>query len=426
MNVQTISTEAMIPKGVKDFLPVNAVKIHYIQQMLHKTFRLWGYQTIIPPSLEFLNVLERGLGGDLRSCTQRFDDRHSGELLAFPPDITPQIARIFATRMNEAPLPQRLSYSCRVLRHTEQQAGKNREIFQAGAEMIGSAAPSADAEMITMALECLEQLNAPKYTIDIGQVEFYRGVLQSLNLPYAQNKIIEQHLLHKDSSSLKAELEHLHITSAQADELLALPRLFGGLDVLDQAAKVVNNERSKHALENLHQVIRILELYEVDDRITLDLGELRGLDYYSGITFQGFLSGFGEAICLGGRYDELTASYGRPSPATGFAFNLLNLLFAMPDTLEDMAKPGVDILISTPEEQELKAHNLARHLRSNGYSVSTHLGSTPPEAQELRKFHCRTLVSIDTDGEHINIYSTGDKNTKRSTISALLNSTADL
>lgn len=425
MNIDNPGNEAMIPKGVRDFLPINAVKIHYIQEMLHKTFKAWGYQTIIPPSLEFLRVFERGLGSDLHGCTQRFDDRHSGELLAFPSDITPQIARIFATRMHEAPLPQRLSYSGQVLRHTEQQAGKNRELFQSGVEMIGSASPSADAEMITMALECLEQLNAPDYTIDIGQAEFYRGVLQGLELPPRQNAAIEQYLLHKDSSSLKAAIEDLDITSNQADELLALPRLFGGRDALDRAAMVVRNERSKRALENLHQVIRILELYQVDEHITLDLGELRGLDYYSGVTFQGFLSGFGEAICLGGRYDQLTASYGRPAPATGFAFNLLNLLFAMPDTLEQAAHPGVDILISAAEQHDYTAYNLARHLRNCGLSVCTHLG-VEPALQQLRKFHCRTLISIEIDGEKARIFSPKTQQTRQSTVTALLSDPVDM
>ncbi|MFO7831014.1 MAG: ATP phosphoribosyltransferase regulatory subunit [Desulfuromonadaceae bacterium] len=425
MNVQNLPTEALIPKGVKDFLPVNAVKIHYIQEQLHQTFKAWGYQTIIPPALEFLNVLERGLGSDLHGCTQRFDDRHSGELLAFPPDITPQVARIFATRMHEAPLPQRLSYSGRVLRHTEQQAGKNREIFQAGVEMIGNASASADAEMIAMALECLEQLNAPEYTIDIGQVEFYRGVLQGLDLNPPQKSIIEQHLLHKDSSSLKAEIEKLDIGSAQADELLALPRLFGGREVLDNAAAVVNNERSKRALENLHEVIRILDLYQADAHITLDLGELRGLDYYSGVTFQGFLSGFGEAVCLGGRYDELTANYGRPTPATGFAFNLLNLLFSMSDALEEAAQPGVDILVNAAEKHDSKVYKLAHKLRKGGKSVCTLFGAEP-DMHELRKFHYRSLISIDTDGEKATILSSKTKQTRQSTVSALLEGSVDL
>jgi len=109
MNQDTTTFEAMIPKGVKDFLPVNAVKIEYLKSTLHQVFKQWGFQPVTPPSLEFLHVLERGLGNELKDSTLRFDDRQSGYLLAFPPDITPQIARVFATRMHNAPLPQRLS-----------------------------------------------------------------------------------------------------------------------------------------------------------------------------------------------------------------------------------------------------------------------------------------------------------------------------
>ncbi|MCA1796134.1 MAG: ATP phosphoribosyltransferase regulatory subunit [Geobacteraceae bacterium] len=195
--------------------------------------------------------------------------------------------------------------------------------------------------------------------------------------------------------------------------------------MLEHAASVVNNERSKRALDNLHEVIRILELYQADAHITLDLGELRGLDYYSGVTFQGFLSGFGEAVCLGGRYDELTASYGRPTPATGFAFNLLNLLFSMSDILEEAAQPGVDILINALEIHDSTAYKLAQHLRRRGKSVCTRFGAEP-DTHEVRKFHCRTLINIGADGEKASIHSLKSKQTQQSTVTALLSDSVDV
>ena len=120
------------------FLVITSYSIHYTKLYdILKIFSQWGFRPVIPPSLEFLHDLERGLGAGLREKTFRFDDRQSGKLVAFPPDITPQVARIVATRMREMPLPLRLCYSGRVLRHTEMQAGKDREIFQAGVELIG-------------------------------------------------------------------------------------------------------------------------------------------------------------------------------------------------------------------------------------------------------------------------------------------------
>jgi len=426
MNQNNTTFEAMIPKGVKDFLPVNAVKIEHLKSTLHQVFSQWGFQPVTPPSLEFLHVLERGLGNELKDSTLRFDDRQSGYMLAFPPDITPQIARVFATRMHNAPLPQRLSYSCRVLRHTEQQAGKDREIFQSGVELIGQSGPQADAEMIAMALECLSTLQAPQYTIDIGQVEFYRGVLDALNLTSAEISSLHTSILHKDISGLKQRLEQLPLTTARCEEIMALPRLFGGKEVLDRAADVVTNDRSKKALDNLHKTLQILDFYAADNHITIDLGELRGLDYYTGITFQGFLSGFGKAVCLGGRYDHLTGIYGCSAPATGFAFNLLNLLFSMSQQLSETVQPGVDALIVCKNTDNNPALSLASALRKNVYSAC--IGEYNPETNThyARKMNFRYLLTVSETGDNIDMLSVTDSVSTQTTLASLLDGTKSL
>lgn len=416
----------MIPKGVKDFLPINAVKIEHLKNTLHNVFELWGFQPVTPPSLEFLHVLERGLGNDLKNSTLRFDDRQSGNLLAFPSDITPQIARVFATRMHDAPLPQRLSYSCRVLRHTEQQAGKDRELFQSGVELIGQSGPQADAEMIAIALQCLETLGAPEYTIDIGQVEFYRGVLDALNLSSPQIASLHDSILHKDSSGLKQQLEMLPVDSANCEEIMALPRLFGGKEVLDRAAKVVTNDRSKRALDNLHKTLQILESYNSDQHITLDLGELRGLDYYTGITFQGFLTGFGQAVCLGGRYDNLTKGYGYDAPATGFAFNLLNLLFSMPQQLTKVAQPGADALIVSKRDNDPTAHQLAQALRQRGHSATIAEFNTTDNHSYASKMNFRYLLTVSESGMQTELLSLSDNSSSQVPTASLLDGSTTL
>lgn len=425
MNHNT-SLESMIPKGVKDFLPINAVKIEHLKSTLHQVFSQWGFQPVTPPSLEFLHVLERGLGNELKNSTLRFDDRQSGNLLAFPSDITPQIARVFATRMQDAPLPQRLSYSCRVLRHAEQQAGKDRELFQSGVELIGQSGPQADAEMIAVALECLETLEAPEYTIDIGQVEFYRGVLDTLNLSPEQISSLHDSILHKDTSGLKLQLEALPIDSANCEEIMALPRLFGGKEVLDRAAKVVTNDRSKRALDNLHKTLQILENYNSDKHITLDLGELRGFDYYTGITFQGFLTGFGKAVCLGGRYDNLTKGYGCDAPATGFAFNLLNLLFSMPQQLSKVAKPGVDALIVSKSDNDPTNHQLAKALRKQGYSACTTNYDVTSNQSYATKMNYRYLLTVSESGTQTELLSLSDNSTSQVLTASLLDGSTTL
>lgn len=177
-------------------------------------------------------------------------------------------------------------------------------------------------------------------------------------------------ILRKDSSELQALLNDVELDDAARQEVLALPRLFGGRDVLERAKKVVRNERSRKALDNLEQVLDVLEIYGVLDHVTVDLGELRGLNYHTGITFQGFLSGVGHAVCSGGRYNNLTAQYGFDAPATGFTFSLLHLLFALDKVLDQRVDPATDLLIYATGDQQRPAQQLACKLRQQGYSVA--------------------------------------------------------
>ncbi|MBN1957636.1 MAG: ATP phosphoribosyltransferase regulatory subunit [Desulfuromonadales bacterium] len=362
--------ESDLPKGVKDFLPLKAAKAEYLQQCLQRVYAAWGFRPVVTPQLEYLDVLERGLGEGLRERTFRFDDRQSGRLLAFPPDITPQIARIAATRMSGLPMPLRLSYSGRVLRHTEQQAGKDRDIFQSGVELIGLDGPEADAEMIAMAVEALAAVGAQEFTVDIGQVEFFRGVMSRSTLDQALADRVADAILRKDSSELLNMLANADLDDAAKEEILALPKLYGGREVLDRAAGVVRNDRSRRALDNLDQVLNVLDVYGVLDHVTLDLGELRGLNYHTGITFQGFMAGVGRTVCSGGRYNNLTAKYGSAAPATGFTFSLLQLLFALDKTLDTVVEPFCDLLIFSTGVNLKLAQELARTLRQRGYSVA--------------------------------------------------------
>ena len=402
--------ETRLPTGVKDFLPVKAAKLDYLQNTLRSIYRSWGFRPVAPAILEDLSVLELGLGTDLREKTFRFDDRQTGRLVAFPPDITPQVARIAATRMRDMPLPFRLCYNGRVLRHTEQQLGKDRQIYQSGVELIGLSGPEADAEMIAMAVMCLQTVGATGFTIDIGQVEFLRGVLDDLPLDAAQSHDVRTAIAAKDISGLQQKLKGLPLTDRQCDELRALPRLYGGREILDQARQVITNPASQKALDNLERILEVLTVYGIEEHITLDLGEMRGFDYHSGLIFQGFLSGFGQAVCAGGRYDGLTERYGFAAPATGFAFNLYNLLFALDRVLDERAEEGTDILLFSSGQDKAPAQHLAAVLRSQGYSVARDIIERDQAASldYARRMHYRYLLVIEPAEEEMILIRTAD------------------
>jgi ATP phosphoribosyltransferase regulatory subunit len=388
--------ETQLPTGVKDFLPVKAAKLDYLQNTLRNIYRSWGFRPVAPAILEDLAVLELGLGSDLRAKTFRFDDRQTGRLVAFPPDITPQVARIAATRMRDMPLPFRL--------------GKDREIFQSGVELIGLSGPEADAEMIAMAVKCLQAVGATEFTIDIGQVEFLRGVLNDLPLDANQALALRTAITAKDLSGLKQLLKTLPLNDQQRTELLALPRLYGGRETLDQARKAISNPASQKALDELEKVLEVLTVYGVEEHITLDLGEMRGFDYHSGLVFQGFLSGFGRAVCSGGRYDGLTERYGFSSPATGFAFNLYNLLFALDRELDERAEEGTDFLLFSSEQDKEPAQRLAATLRNQGFSVARDIIERDQAASldYAKRMHYRYLLVLEASQEELTLIRTAD------------------
>jgi ATP phosphoribosyltransferase regulatory subunit len=264
--------------------------------------------------------------------------------------------------------------------------------------------------MIAMAVKCLQAVGADEFTIDIGQVEFLRGVFDDLPLDPAQFNAVRAAIGAKDISSLQQMLKELPLSENQRKELLALPRLYGGQEVLDQARQVITNPASQQAMDNLERLLEVLAVYGVEDHITLDLGEMRGFDYHSGLIFQGFLAGFGRAVCAGGRYDGLTGRYGFPAPATGFAFNLYNLLFALDSSLDERAEEGTDILLFSSELDKAPAQRLAAVLREQGYSVARDIIERDQDAslEYARRMHYRYLLVIATTEEELILIRTAD------------------
>ena len=368
--MESIPAHSGLPRGVADYLPARAATITKIEQQLLRVAAQWGFQRIIPPALELEEVLAGGMGEGLRSRTFRFDDWQSGRMLAIPPDITPQIARIVATRLRDRPLPHRICYSGRVLRHAELQSGRSREILQAGVELIGLDSPEADAEMVAMAVEVMQGLGVAEFTVDLGQVAFCRGVFQACGLTGEPLQQLKQAVARKDASAVAALLAVHPVPEQSRRELLALPRLFGGREVLEDALRVVKNQQSCQALHNLHEVVAILELHGVTRYLTFDLGETRGLDYHTGLTFEGFAPGVGEALFSGGRYDDLTARYGLPAPATGFTCNVLPLLQALELAVQSTGEPCRDILLFNRRDDRQEVLAIARALRQQGFSVA--------------------------------------------------------
>jgi ATP phosphoribosyltransferase regulatory subunit len=201
-------------------------------------------------------------------------------------------------------------------------------------------------------------------------VDFFKGIMAAADLPQGTEIQLQEAIARKDSTAVNQLLEQAPLPDSLKCEISALPRMFGGTEVLQTAGKQVRNDRSRAALDNLAQVIDILSIHGISEQLTIDLGEIRGLAYHTGVTFEGFVPGIGAPVCGGGRYDGLMARYGQSIPATGFAFNVLRLLQGLEKQPGIDAGKSMDLLIFNRLADRRDALAIATELRRQGFSVA--------------------------------------------------------
>jgi len=362
--------QTQLPKGVKIYLPDEAAAKRSVEQRLFSVFTRWGYREVVTPTYEFADVLSVGTDETLQGEMFKLVDRDTGRMLALRADITPQIARIVATRLRDEPKPLRLAYVANVFRYEEPQVGRYREFYQAGVELVGLEKPEADAEMIAMTVEGLQALGLDRFQINVGQADFFRGVLEELKIDRERGRQLQEALSRKDASTLERLVKDLAPPASTAELLVALPDLFGREEVLERGARLVKNPRSERALANLAEVHRLLRAYGLADAVILDLGEVRGFDYYSGVHFEGYVSGLGAPLCGGGRYDHMLGRFGYDCPATGFAFEVGRALLAMEAQGVAVPQAGPDFFIIDFTPEKTVALSLSRRLRDLGAAVA--------------------------------------------------------
>ncbi|MGH7360209.1 MAG: ATP phosphoribosyltransferase regulatory subunit [Candidatus Methylomirabilales bacterium] len=357
-----------IPKGVRVMPPKEAARLRFAEGRLLSVFERWGFREVVVPTFEYLEVFAAALPDSER--VEKFVDRQTGRLLALRPDLTSQVARMVATTLRHHPLPLRLCYAAPIFRHEEAEAGRQREFYQAGVELIGLEKPEADAEVIAMAVESCREVGLTRFQIDVGQVEFLRGMLDALPARPDRRGEILAALRRKDALALDLLLADLACPDPVKAGIRGLTELYGREEVLDRAEALAASERSKRALENLRHVYEVLRVYGLTEQVILDLAEHYSLEYYSGIAFQVFAEGLGSHLGGGGRYDSLIGQFGYECPATGFAFDLEKILHALEKENALPRDTGPLFLIIDFHPDKRQALILARTLRSKGYPAA--------------------------------------------------------
>lgn len=361
-----------IPEGLNDLLPEEVLKRRFLENGISQVFKEWGYQEIITPTFEFYDILAKGAGSIVKKEMIKFFDRE-GNIIALRPEMTTPLARVTSTKMQQEPKPLRFYYISNVFRYDDLKTGNRKEFNQAGVELIGVNSKESDAEVIALTIECLKNSGLKNFFIDIGHIDFFNGIMESIKIKEERKQEIKRAILNKNFVLLEKILSFSDIKDREKELILKMPTLRGREEVLEEAGKMINNKLSLSALKEIKKVYNLLRDYGLEEHILIDLGIIRDFDYYTGIIFEGYTDYLGFPVCGGGRYDNLCSKFGRDLPSTGFAIGLERLAIIL-------EKENVDSLkIERPDKYLVyyqndktyfrKALEVAGNLRKKGLIV---------------------------------------------------------
>ena len=380
----------LLPEYIQDMLPDEAWHIEGMRTRVLELLRRSGYQLVAPPLLEYAEALLINDSHDMDLRSFKLVDQLSGRTLALRADITPQVARIDAHLLNRQGVA-RLCYVGSVL-HT-QPAGlmRTREPLQIGAELYGHAGLESDLEVQRLMLQSLALLGIGDIHLDLGHVAVFRALVQQASLDEKLEAALFNALQNKDEPALNGLVTGL--PQGTQDALLALPKLYGGVEVLQRARQLLpDSAEIRMALDQLQRAAEELQPLAAD--IGIDLAELRGYHYHSGMVFAAYHAGSHDAIALGGRYDDVGKSFGRARPATGFSMDLRQLHGLL-------AKQAMPQGILAPLDQDPALQEKIAELREQGNAVVVDMLG---EAAHRAELNCdRELVLRDGSWQVIEI-----------------------
>lgn len=393
------------PDGMSDIMPEECARKREIENTLWSVFASFGYQEVEMPMVEYYDVYRESEGHSSRGLGQenmfKFFDEH-GRILALRPEMTTSIARMAATKTEGEPLPLRFCYTGSVFRLERAYGPRQREFTQSGIELIGCDDPKADAEVIAVSIESLIALGIEEFHIEIGQVAFFNGLVEQAGLDKDQIESLRARIDSKDKFGIKELTNSLDLDENVKKLMIDLPYLFGGIDVIDRANVEGLNETSKKALENLKSIYSILQSYGFEKFISVDLGMLQSIDYYTGSIFKCYTHGIGFPICAGGRYDNLVSKFERKLGAVGIAFGINHLLSVLrgENSREGLAKISKTLVYAENNAQGI-AYDLSYNLRVNGCMVEGYVAEGDyKQAEEYAiKSGAECMIRVFDDGK---------------------------
>lgn len=356
------------PEGVRDIYNEECRRKNQVQEILHGVLHSYGYEDIQTPTFEFFDVFSREVGTVTSRELFKFFDRE-GNTLVLRPDITPSIARAVAKYFTEEDMPVRLCYVANTFINHSDFQGRLKENTQMGAELIGNGGVEADAEMIALVAESLLKTGLKEFQVSIGHVDFFKSLLRESRLDEEMEIELRELISNKNIYGVRELLEPVPIAAGLKESFAEIPNLFGSVEILEKAEACAVTEDAKRALERLRKIHDLLSCYGYEKYVTFDLGVVSKYKYYTGIIFQAYTYGTGEAVAKGGRYDTLMDHFGKPAPATGFAFVTDRLMNALSRQKVAVDSGEEKVMIVYRASQADCAIRKAMELRTRGMAV---------------------------------------------------------
>ncbi|OZI57573.1 ATP phosphoribosyltransferase regulatory subunit [Bordetella genomosp. 4] len=371
----------LLPESLADVLPAEARRIEELRRELLDLYRSYGFELVAPPLVEYIDSLLSGTGSDLDLRTCKLVDQLSGRTLGVRADMTPQVTRIDAHLLNRVAVT-RLCYCGNVLHARPADLLSSRELLQIGAEIYGHAGFEADLEIISLVLDTVATAGVRQPRLDLCHPGVVRALLEADSAAAASAQDIILLLREKDIPGL-ADLAR-QVSGIRADTIAALQRLaglYGGPEIIEQARRdlplLPGVATALDALQNIIDAIP-------DVALGVDLADIGGYGYHSGVTFALYAEGWHDALVSGGRYDDVSRAFGRARPATGFSLDLRKLARGLPPA--DRARA-----VLAPWGQDSALVAAVRQLRRSGEIVVQVL---PGHEQSQDEFICDRELTL--------------------------------
>ncbi len=390
------------PNGTRDILFEECTLKAEVEQRLRRIFLTRGYGEVRTPTIEFYDVFSfQNRPIDEEKMYKFFD--HRGRILVLRPDMTIPIARVVGSTAMKPPL--KITYSGNIFRSHETMTGKYNELTQTGIEIIGIDNLRAEVECIVSAITALQAVGVTQFKIEIGQVELYKSIVKKLSLTEDDEAILRNHIENKSYTGLSSFIENKNFDGNDATIRLLqrLPKLFGGLEVIEEAERLATNKEMKQAIGRVRQIYETVEKLGLGHYLSVDLGMVQNLHYYTGVIFRGYAYEIGEELLSGGRYDELMQQFGEPLPAIGLALQVDQIVRVLKEISEPSKNEPADVLIHYRLENIEEAERLRSLFSKDGLKVELSLFATLKETFHYAKKHDIAKV-VDTSGEKLTEY----------------------